>query len=112
MSPPHAHPQRLLTCALGVADFVGATFAAGLTSGSYVMLCINMLLERLSVVEELQAIQCIISHTGDALYECAHMDEFLLDLQASVKGLEDTDSAVGAPGAKQRARGILEVRPL
>lgn len=111
LSPPHANPRRLLTSALGVAEFVGATFAVGLTSGSYVMLCINMLLDRLSVVEELRALQGLIKHAGDALYECTQMDDFLADLQKRVTGLEDGASAVGETGVKQQAQAIYEVRP-
>lgn len=75
------------------------------------MLCINMLLEKLSVLEELRAIHCVILHTGDTLYDCERMDDFLVDLKARVDQLTETSSCVNEPCVQQQAQALYQVSP-
>ncbi|KAL4249833.1 hypothetical protein ABKN59_006619 [Abortiporus biennis] len=78
---PPTSPARLLSSALAIAAFVGDIFSAELASGSFVLLCLQILAENLSVVEEVQAIYAIINHSNERLYERVRMKEFLSTLE-------------------------------
>lgn len=91
-SPPHAPPLNLFHSALGVATFIGRLFHVGLVSASFVLLCLHILVDNLSVIEELSAIHAIISHANESLYKRVRMRDFLDILDKKVAKMSPTSS--------------------
>ncbi|KIP04233.1 hypothetical protein PHLGIDRAFT_129634 [Phlebiopsis gigantea 11061_1 CR5-6] len=80
-SPPHAPPFRSVSSAIAVATFVGDLFAEGLIKGSFVQLCMNMIIDKLSVLEEVEALHAIVLHSGERLYDRVPLSDFQANLQ-------------------------------
>lgn len=58
------------------------------------MLCLNMVLDTLSVAEEAEALHLIVSHAGERLYDRVPLEDFLASLQTHVAQFD----AEGCPG--------------
>ncbi|EKM49758.1 uncharacterized protein PHACADRAFT_265411 [Phanerochaete carnosa HHB-10118-sp] len=99
-SPPHAPPFRNVSSAIAVATFIGDLFCEGLLTGSFVQLCMNLVLDKLLCLEEVEALHAVIHHSGERLYDRVPLDDFLVNLQVRCSGAPLT-SAVGKMGIYQ-----------
>ena len=80
------------------------------------MLCLNILLARLSVLEELAAIHAIVCNAGETLVEHTNMELFLAELKVRALALgiegdaEGKGTVLGGGAVRERARAMYEVR--
>lgn len=109
-SPPHAPPHRHLSSALAVAEFAGDLFAHSLSAGHYLLLCVNMLLDRLSILEEVYALHVIVHHAGAAMYSRLQMIDFVDKLHRRAKAIAPGASALGHPNVVAEVGRSVEVR--
>ncbi|GJE97657.1 hypothetical protein PsYK624_138780 [Phanerochaete sordida] len=98
-SPPHASPLRNVSSAIAVATFAGDLFCEGLLKGSFVQLCMNLVLDKLSCLEEVEALHAIVLHAGERLYDRVPLNDFLANLRARCSNTTLT-SAVGKLGIR------------
>lgn len=99
-SPPHAPPLRNVSSAIAVATFIGDLFCEGLLKGSFVQLCMNLVLDKLSCLEEVEALHAIVLHAGERLYDRVPLTDFLANLRMRCTSTTLT-SAVGKMGVYQ-----------
>lgn len=109
-SPPHAPPLRNVSSAIAVATFTGDLFCEGLLKGSFVQLCMNLVLDKLSCLEEVEALHAIILHSGERLYDRVPLNDFIVNLQMCCSGPKLT-SAMGKMGIYQDVQHHVQVRP-
>lgn len=58
------------------------------------MLCLNMVLDTLSVAEEAEALHLIVSHAGERLYDRVPLEDFLASLQTHVAQFDTEGTSV------------------
>lgn len=92
-----------------MAAFVGDLFAEGLIKGSFVQLCMNLILDKLSVLEEVCALHAIVFHAGEMLYERVPLYDMVRTLQMRCASGSIT-SVVGNADAAQEAEHLVQVR--
>ena len=108
-SPPHAPPIRNASSAIAVATFIGDLFCEGLLKGSFVQLCMNLVLDKLSCLEEVEALHAIVCHSGERLYDRVPLADFIANLRMRCSGAKLT-SAVGKRGVYQIVQEHVQVR--
>lgn len=92
-----------------MAEFAGDLFAYGLAAGHYLLLCINMLLDRLSILEEVYALHTIVHHAGEAMYGRLQMIDFVEKLQRRAKLIEPNASVCGHPNVISEVSRVVDV---
>lgn len=98
-----------MSSAIAVATFVGDLFAEGLVKGSFVQLCMNMVLDKLSVLEEVEALHSIVLHSGERLYDRVPLFDFLTSLQMHCMNVP-LMSVVGKTNTGYETQCHLQVR--
>ncbi|KAI0088604.1 hypothetical protein BDY19DRAFT_948542 [Irpex rosettiformis] len=106
--PPHALPFHHLSSALAVAEFAGDLFAHSLTAGHYLLLCINMLLDRLSILEEVYALHTIVHHAGEAMYGRLQSIDFVNKLQRQAGLIQPNASVFDHPNVVAEVSRVVE----
>lgn len=72
-------------------------------------LCLNMVLDKLSVLEEVEALHAIILHSGERLYDRVPLYDFLAALQSRCANYP-LSSVVGKMDVLREAQSHVQVR--
>lgn len=108
-TPPHAHPYRQLSSALAVAEFAGDLFAHSLAAPHYLLLCMNMLLDRLTILEEVCALHAILCHAGEGMYSRLQSSDFVNKLQRRAARISAGATSVGHPDVVSEVNRLVRV---
>lgn len=101
--------QAFLSSALAVATFVADLFVQRIILREFVHHCLNLLTRDLRVIEQLHAVQAIISHADEHLYETRAMTSLMAALAAKAAALQDGASAVGQTFDKTEVEACVQV---
>lgn len=68
-----------------------------------------MLLDRLSILEEVYALHTIVHHAGEAMYGRLQMIDFVEKLQRRAKLIESNASVCGHPNVSSEVSRVVDV---
>ncbi|THH27657.1 hypothetical protein EUX98_g6537 [Antrodiella citrinella] len=94
--PPHAHPMHHLSCALAIASYIGDLYSLGLVRGPIVLLCLRLLIDNMTTIEQLQAIHGMLTHCGSALPFSVNIRDVFEELSANALNIAPNASSVGS----------------
>ncbi|KAI0699206.1 hypothetical protein BC835DRAFT_1304542 [Cytidiella melzeri] len=106
--PSHELARRHLSSALAVAEFTGDLYACSLVAGHYLLLCINMILDRLTILEEVYALHTIVHHAGEAMYSRLQMIDFVIKLQRRAQRIGSGASVLGHTNVVAEVARLVE----
>lgn len=88
-SPPHPSPDYLLSRARTVNAFAADLFAQKVVTGSFIGLCLQILTETTTFIEEVHAIRDMLTRAGVHLYERIPIKDIIGKLEQRVSMIPD-----------------------
>lgn len=92
-----------------MAEFAGDLFAHSLVAPHYMLLCVNMLLDRLATLEEVCALHALLVHAGEGMYSRLQTSDFVGTLERRAARIAPGASSVGHPDVRAEVGRLVRV---